>query len=665
LQNNLLVPSNEEESHPKMGLSLPLVHLIMFVTFAIGLLFRNVADAFITRKLYIQSHITSHEVVGNNIRNKWRDTSSATISSCVKGKIPHSRLSLGESTIAEQTTQITEDLDEVVDVIVIGAGIGGLSCAALCASCYGFQTLCLEAHDTPGGVAHSFTRYSSAGKFVFDSGPSLLSGMSSTSTNPLRQVLDAVGTSDQVKWKTYDGWIMHDISDNQSFKVTTGSNSEFESAIQQKSGSAEAKEEFIAFRDQILQSGTGLADVSAFIPPLALRNGSVLSTMRALSSYILKIMFGIGPTKGQLLTGPFSNVMDQYNVRTKFIRYWFDYLAFALSGLDASQTQAAAVAYMMKDLHKPGAVLDYPIGGMDSLIQALVQGFSGVDKSELRLNSRVDKLLLTTNDQGKATCSGVIMANGKKIHARRGVVCNAPLWNMARIVKDSIAPLEDVGGEGCDAADPVIIQAVQTIEKQANEMCMTRSFMHLHLGIPKDGLPDDLECHHSVLNMQRDVTAEQNMVIISIPTVFDPTLAPEGYHVVHAYSAACDNFEDWESFLESGEETGKVGTSPNTMKAATYGRSEEYQKLKVDRAELLWNAIEKVIPDIRQRAQATGSIVMIGTPLTHRRYNQRYKGTYGPAPSPDSATNVWELPGSITPIHNLLACGDTTFPGTY
>ena len=68
---------------------------------------------------------------------------------------------------------------EEVDVIVIGSGIGGLSCAAL-ASKYGFDTLCLEAHDTPGGCAHSFTRYSSASKdvpFRFDSGPSLISGM--------------------------------------------------------------------------------------------------------------------------------------------------------------------------------------------------------------------------------------------------------------------------------------------------------------------------------------------------------------------------------------------------------------------------------------------------------------------------------------------------------
>lgn len=116
------------------------------------------------------------------------------------------------------------DFEEEVDVIVVGAGLGGLSCAALSAY-YGMKTLCLEAHDTPGGVAHSFSRYSSASKtvpFQFDSGPSLISGLSSKSTNPLRQVLDAVGVAEEIDWKQYDGWIIHDYADGKAFKLTTG-----------------------------------------------------------------------------------------------------------------------------------------------------------------------------------------------------------------------------------------------------------------------------------------------------------------------------------------------------------------------------------------------------------------------------------------------------------
>lgn len=146
-----------------------------------------------------------------------------------------------------------------------------------------------------------------------------------------------------------------------------------------------------------------------------------------------------------------------------------------------------------------------------------------------------------------------------------------------------------------------------------------------------------------------------------IPTVFDPSLAPEGYHIIHAYTAACDSFDEWETFLENEKESGKVGTSPNSGKASSYNRADGYKELKERKADVLWRAIECVIPDVRERAKQDGSVVLIGTPLTHRRYNQRFRGTYGPAPS--GGKDVWDLPGATTKIKGLLACGDTTFPG--
>lgn len=87
-----------------------------------------------------------------------------------------------------------------VDVVVIGSGVGGLSCAALLA-CYGLDVLVCESHTLPGGAAHGFERQG----FHFDSGPSLYSGLSySPSTNPLRHVLDAIDESPQ--WRTYKTW---------------------------------------------------------------------------------------------------------------------------------------------------------------------------------------------------------------------------------------------------------------------------------------------------------------------------------------------------------------------------------------------------------------------------------------------------------------------------
>ena len=202
--------------------------------------------------------------------------------------------------------------DEEVDVVVLGAGLGGLSCAALCSK-YGLFTLCLEAHDTPGGVAHSFRRYNPVASktvpFCFDSGPSLISGLSQKSTNPLRQLLDAVDISHEIQWHTYDGWLVHDTSDGTSFKVTTGNGGQFEQAIEDKAGYASRKA-FEEFKTKVLEP-KGLAEASTYVPPFALRGG--FGTVASLARYMWKLI-SIGP-KGTLLTGPFTKCLELYEVR--------------------------------------------------------------------------------------------------------------------------------------------------------------------------------------------------------------------------------------------------------------------------------------------------------------------------------------------------------------
>ena len=139
---------------------------------------------------------------------------------------------------------------------------------------------------------------------------------------------------------------------------------------------------------------------------------------------------------------------------------------------------------------------------MGALIDTMVDGVVKYG-GEVRVNSRVEKFLLEEVN-GKAHCAGIVLADGKVIRANKGVVCNAPLWNMARILKDSVE----------DSSAVAVVDAVDKVQNRADAMNMTGSFMHLHLGIPKDGLPDDIECHHSVLNFDLPIDAEQNMVII-------------------------------------------------------------------------------------------------------------------------------------------------------
>ena len=55
--------------------------------------------------------------------------------------------------------------DGVYDAIVVGAGLGGLTCAGYLAK-NGFKVLLLEQYEVPGGYATSFLRGSDKGDFL-------------------------------------------------------------------------------------------------------------------------------------------------------------------------------------------------------------------------------------------------------------------------------------------------------------------------------------------------------------------------------------------------------------------------------------------------------------------------------------------------------------------
>jgi phytoene dehydrogenase-like protein len=121
------------------------------------------------------------------------------------------------------------------------------------------------------------------------------------------------------------------------------------------------------------------------------------------------------------------------------------------------------------------------------------------------------------------------------------------------------------------------------------------------------------------------------MIAVSNPCVLDHNLAPEGYMVLHAYGAANEPFELWTHLKRN---------------------SPEYIKLKEERAEVLWRAVESIIPDVHERVVYH----LVGSPLTHERFLRRPHGSYG------AATEDYLNDGS-TPYDNLFLAGDGIFPG--
>ncbi|AFZ13501.1 monooxygenase FAD-binding protein [Crinalium epipsammum PCC 9333] len=476
------------------------------------------------------------------------------------------------------------------EVVVIGSGIGGLSCAAILAR-YGIDVTVVESHSIAGGAAHAFERNG----YKFDSGPSLYSGLSYTpSPNPLRQVLDAIG--EDLPCITYDTWDCYLPEGDFAAKVGA---EQFCEVLQKLRG-----DQAVAEWRRLQEIMTPLGKSAIALPPAALRYdlGAALTVGKFAPSLlqhapnILK------------LTKPFSHIIDGV-ITDSFIRNWLDLLCFLLSGLPADATIAAEVAYMFADWYRPNVVLDYPIGGSAALVDALVRGLTK-HGGKLILNAHVEQVLVENN-----RAVGVRLRNGKEIRANKAVVSNASVWDTLKLIPEGAVPKRYVQ------------------QQQATPEC--DSFMHLHLGIDAAELRSDLSIHYIVVNdWDKGITAPQNVVVASIPSVIDPSLAPPGKHVIHVYTPGNEPYFIWQGIERN---------------------SKEYALLKQERAEVMWQAMERIIPDIRDRCEVT----LVGTPLTHARFLRRHHGSYGAA----IAAGKGLFPGANTPLSGLLCCGDSTFPG--
>lgn len=471
------------------------------------------------------------------------------------------------------------------DVIVIGSGLGGLTAAALLAR-YGQRVIVCESHTIPGGTAHSFERQG----FVFDSGPSFYCGLGDAkSLNPLRQVLDVLG--EEVEAIPYDPLGYYHFPDGTL--PVYGDAQKYRQAIAQftPQGAAEL--------EQLERQMMAIYEALRGIPTLALRSDWQL-IVTLLSRYPLALLKLLPHVSA--IQGSFGDLVER-TVRDPWVRRLLDVECFLLSGLKAKDTVAPEMAFMFGE--RSQSVVDYPKGGSGAIVDALVRGLERYG-GKLRLGTHIERILVENNQ-----AVGVELRSGEQLRAGT-VISNATVW-------DTYSKL---------------LQADQLPSNYRQQALQTRpieSFMHLHLGIRADGL-SDLAIHHVVVHDDRDITTPGNTCMISIPTVLDPSLAPAGHHVVHAYT-----LEPWEGWPELC----------NDRLA--------YEERKRDRTSTLFRAVEKVIPDIRDRIV----LELTGSPLTHARFLRRYQGTYGPAiPAKEGM-----FPSCHTPIRGLYRVGDSTIPG--
>lgn len=478
------------------------------------------------------------------------------------------------------------DFSEGFDAIVIGSGIGGLVAGTQLAV-KGAKVLVLEKYVIPGGSSGFYHREG----YTFDVGSSVMFGFSDKGNlNLITQALEAVGCQMEV---IPDPTTVHfHLPNHLSVRV----HREYDKFIE------ELTSYFPHEKDGILKF-----------------YGECWKIFNALNSLELKSLEEPLYLFGQFFQKPVECLTLAYYlpqnagaIARKYIQdpqllSFIDAECFIVSTVNALQTPMINASMVLCDRHFGG--INYPLGGVGGIAKSLAKGL--VDQgSQILYKANVTSII---TEQGKAV--GVRLSDGREFFAKT-VISNATRWDtFGKLVKGESLPKEE------ENFQKVYVKAP--------------SFLSIHMGVKAEVLPPDTDCHHFVLeNNWTSLEEPYGSIFLSIPTILDSSLAPEGRHILHIFTTS--SMDDWQGL----------------------SRIEYEAKKQVVADEIISRLEKKLFPGLRSSID----FIEVGTPKTHRRYLARDEGTYGPMPR-SIPKGLLGMPFNTTSIDGLYCVGDSCFPG--
>ena len=424
------------------------------------------------------------------------------------------------------------------DVVVIGAGLGGLGAAGYLAM-NGHSVVVLEHHAVPGGYAHEFKRSG----FRFEVALHALDGAGPGGW--LHPMLEDLGVLDRVDFTRLDPFYTARFPD---YEITVPADLPAYLARLKQDFPDEADNVdnlFAAIRRVAFDMGRYTKDRS---------NGVRATPMVMMERY---------PDMAVAFSQDWQAFMDGFVTDARLqsvISALWGYL-----GLPPSKVSAGLFALVIYSYQKSGAW--YPKGGSQAISRAIVEGIEA-HGGDVRFRNRVTKIEV---EDGRAVA----------VETDRGLRVEAD------VIVSNASPSATVAMTGRDHVDD---QFLAGVDRDVAAM----SNLIVYLGLDRDLVSEGWDHHEFFLSDGYDTDADyaamvdgdfsKTGMVIANYTDADPGCAPEGKSVLVMLSLAPWNYENvW-------------GTGGDLVE---YSENPEYRRIKEAAADNLIDRAEGLIPGLR------------------------------------------------------------------
>lgn len=422
------------------------------------------------------------------------------------------------------------------DVAVVGAGLGGLTAAALLADA-GLEVRVFDHHVVPGGFCHTYLRKAHHDNqpvfYRFDAGPHDFSGV--WNGGPVDSILQRLGVADRLNWArvahSYHlaGMKIDVPEDWRDYVRLLG-----ETFPDSRVGLTELFATIHTIFDDMYSTGEGRCGIPGLPESLA--------AMLAFPSR--------HPQAFHWMNRPFDELVAAHVSDPRVLRY-----LNALSGYlgDGSERPSCAQMVPIFGYYFKGGY--YPLGGSGQVADALVAAIQ-TRGGDVHLKSPVRQILVE-----RGCAAGVLLGDGRAVHAQ-AVVSNADL---RRTVLDLIPSgmLPRAFRDRLVAAAPA------------------NSAFSVHLGL--DMVPDIAPATHLDAPMG---------IGIAVMSKLDPSAAPQGHATMTLISLLPhDEAKTW--FPEQGE-----GGDGQAKDWRAWRRSAAYEARKQALGDRMIAAVETIVPGL-------------------------------------------------------------------